>query len=291
MKKIIMLILALGMLSTSVFAGTYLPSNTREYKENNKEYVVKAYEVAETNENEFERNVVNTYKDGLKVYKLDNISKSGGTTTTSREETQIKVVETDSDKIEDVLPLFPSEIEYLEDDDYFGTLVLDTSSIVITKISDGSYYKRYNITDFVEYRNYTKNDMDKIPKTRTKNGVQLHLVSVDWKVQNTQMIGSSQVPVSYIATAYYKGTGSQKIAGEAKYTSSATYKGNIEKAEIKPLEYEVSYVKVADYTIWIVISAILGILGVAFILIGVIQNIIRKRNNKKKTTNDTRRVF
>lgn len=74
-----MSILALGMLSTSVFAGTYLPSNTREYKENNKEYVVKAYEVEETKENEFERNVVNTYKDGLKVYKLDNISKSGGT--------------------------------------------------------------------------------------------------------------------------------------------------------------------------------------------------------------------
>ena len=290
MKKLIMSIVAIVMLSSVVFAGTYLPSNTREYKENNKEYVVKAYEVAETNENEFERNVVNTYKDGLKVYKLDNISKSGGTTTTSKEETQIKVVETDSDKIEDVLPLFPSEIEYLEDDDFFGTLTLDTSSIVTTKISDGSYYKKYNVTDFVEYRNYTKNDMDKIPKTRTKNGVQLHLVSVDWKVQNTQMIGSSQVPVSYIATAYYKGTGSQKVAGQAKYTSSATYKGTIEKTEIKPLEYEVSYVKVADYTIWIIISAILGILGVAFILIGIIQNIIRKRN-KKKTSNDTRRYY
>ena len=128
------------------------------------------------------------------------------------------------------------------------------------------------------------------PKVRTKNGVQLHLVSVDWKVQNTQMIGSSQVPVSYIATAYYKGTGSQKVAGQAKYTSSATYKGTIEKTEIKPLEYEVSYVKIADYTVWIIISAILGILGVAFILIGIIQNIIRKRN-KKKTSNDTRRYY
>lgn len=102
-----MTILALCMLSTSVFAGTYLPSNTREYRENDKDYIVKAYEVAETNENEFERNVATTYKDGLKVYKLDNISKSGGTTTTSKEETQIKVVETDSNNIEDVLPLFP----------------------------------------------------------------------------------------------------------------------------------------------------------------------------------------
>lgn len=290
MKKVIMTILALCMLSTSVFAGTYLPSNTREYRENDKDYIVKAYEVAETNENEFERNVATTYKDGLKVYKLDNISKSGGTTTTSKEETQIKVVETDSNNIEDVLPLFPSEIEYTEDDEFFGSLKLDTSSIVTTKISDGSYYRRYNVTDFVEYRNYTKNDMDKIPKVRTKNGVQLHLVSVDWKVQNTQMIGKSQVPVSYIATAYYKGTGSQKVAGQAKYTSSATYKGTIEKTEIKPLEYEVSYVKVADYTVWIIISAILGILGVAFILIAIIQNIIRKRN-KKKTSNDTRRYY
>lgn len=132
--------------------------------------------------------------------------------------------------------------------------------------------------------------MDKIPKTRVKNGVQLHLISVDWKIQNTQMIGSSQVPVSYIATAYYKGTGSYKVEGQAKYTSSATYNGTIEKTEIKPLEYELSYVKVADYTIWIVISAILGILGVAFILIGIIQNIIRK-SNKKKLSNDSRRSY
>ena len=290
MKKLIMSIVAIVMLSSVVFAGTYLPSNSRQYKENNKEYVVKAYEVAETNENEFERTLVNSYKDGFKVYKLDNISKSGGTTTTSKEETQIKVVETDSDKIEDVLPLFPSEIEYTEDDEFFGSLTLDTSSIVTTKISDGSYYKRYNVTDFVEYRNYSKNDMDKIPKTRVKNGVTLYLVSVDWKVQNTEMVGSSQIPVSYIATAYYKGTGSQKVAGQAKYTSSATYKGIIEKTEIKPLEYEVSYVKVADYTIWIVVSIIMGIVGITLIVIGLIQNIIRKRN-KKKASNDSRRYY
>ena len=135
MKKVIMTILALCMLSTSVFAGTYLPSNTREYRENDKDYIVKAYEVAETNENEFERNVATTYKDGLKVYKLDNISKSGGTTTTSKEETQIKVVETDSNNIEDVLPLFPSEIEYTEDDEFFGSLKLDTTSIVTTRFT------------------------------------------------------------------------------------------------------------------------------------------------------------
>lgn len=281
MKKLIVSILAIGMLFSNVYASTYLPSNTREYKENNKQYVVKAYEIAETNENEFERTVVNTYKDGLKVYKLDNISKSGGTTTTNKEETQIKVVETDSDKIEDVLPLFPSEIKYIEDDDFFGNLILDTSSIVTTKISDGSYYKRYNVSDIVEYRNCSKNDMDKIPKTRVKNGVNLHLVSVDWKVQNTEMVGSSQVPVSYIAVAYYKGTGSQKVAGEAKYTSSATYKGTIEKTEIKPLEYEVSYVKVADYTVLMIIAIIMFIAGIVLILVGFIQAIIKKKKKNR----------
>lgn len=281
MKKLIVSILAIGMLFSTVYASTYLPSNTREYKENNKQYVVKAYEIAETNENEFERTVVNTYKDGLKVYKLDNISKSGGTTTTSKEETQIKVVETDSDKTEDVLPMFPSEIEYVEDDDFFGSLTLDTSSIVTTKISDGSYYKKYNVSDVVEYRNYSKNDMDKIPKTRVKNGVSLHLVSVDWKVQNTEMVGSSQVPVSYIAVAYYKGTGSQKVAGEAKYTSSATYKGTIEKTEIKPLEYEVSYVKIADYTVLMTIAIVMFIAGIVLILVGFIQSIIKKKRKNR----------
>ena len=253
--------------------------------------MVKTYEVAEGTENKFERELVTKYKDGFKIYELDNISKSGGTALISREETQIKVVETDSDKIEDVIPLFPSEIEYLEDDEYYGTLVLDTSSIVTTKISDGSYYKKYNITDRVEYRNYSKNDMDKIPKTRVKNGINMYLVSVDWKVQNTEMIGNSQIPVSYIAIANYKGTGTQKIEGEKKYTSSATYKGIIEKTEINPYEYEVTYIKTADYTFLIIVSGVMCAVGVALIVAGVIQNISQKNKKKKTNINNTRRFY
>lgn len=241
MKKFIVTILIICTLCTTVFAST-LPNSIREYKENNDTYIVKTYEVVEGTENEFERELATKYNNKFKVYELDNISKSGGTSIISKEETQIKIIETDSDKIEDVLPLFPSEIEYLEDDEYYGTLILDTSSILTTKISDGSYYKKYNITDRVEYRNYSKNDMDNIPKTRMKNGINMYLVSVDWKVQSTEMIGNSQVPVSYIAIANYKGTGTQKIEGEKKYTSSATYTGTIEKSEVNPLEYEVTIV-------------------------------------------------
>ena len=263
----------------------------KKYKENDNTYMVKTYEVAEGTENKFERELVTKYKDGFKIYELDNISKSGGTALISREETQIKVVETDSDKIEDVIPLFPSEIEYLEDDKYYGTLVLDTSSIVTTKISDGSYYKKYNITDRVEYRNYSKNDMDKIPKTRVKNGINMYLVSVDWKVQNTEMIGNSQIPVSYIAIANYKGTGTQKIEGEKKYTSSATYKGIIEKTEVNPYEYEVTYIKTADYTVLIIVSGVMCAVGVALIVAGVIQNISQKNKKKKTNINNTRRFY
>lgn len=280
MKKIIVTLLAILTLSTTVLAGTTLPNSVKEYKEGNNVYIVKKYEVDSNSVNEFERNIENSFKDGLKVYKLDNTSKSGGNVVTSKEETQVKIVETDSEKIEDVLPLFPSEIEYEEDDEYTGSLLLDTSSIVTTKISDGSYYKRYSIHEEVEYRNYSKNDMDSIPKTRVKDGVNMHLVSVDWKVQNTEMIGSSQVPVSYIAIAYYEGIGTQKVVGQAKYTSSAIYTGIVEKEEIKPFEYELSYIKVADYTVLMAISVLLFIIGIVLILVGVIHDISIKRKRK-----------
>lgn len=288
MKKFIVTILTICTLATTAFAST-LPNSIREYKENNDTYIVKTYEVVEGTENEFERELATKYKDKFKVYELENISKSGGTSIISKEETQIKIVETDSDKIEDVLPLFPSEIEYLEDDEYYGTLILDTSSIVTTKISDGSYYKKYNVTDRVEYRNNSKNDMDNIPKTRVKNGINMYLVSVDWKVQNTEMIGNSQVPVSYIAIASYKGTGTQKIDGEKKYTSSATYTGTIEKAEVNSLEYEVTYIKIADYTVLVIVSAVMCLIGLCLIIVGLIQNVSRKK--KKSNINNTRRLY
>lgn len=290
MKKFIVMILTICTLGNTVFASA-LPNSIREYKENNNSYMVKKYEVTEGTENEFERELVTKFKDGFKVYELDNISKSGGTAIISKEETQIKIVETDSDKIEDVVPLFPSEIEYLEDDEFYGKLVLDTSSIVTTKVSDGSYYKKYNIIDRVEFRNYSKNDMDKIPKIRVKNGIIMNLVSVDWKVQNTEMVGNSQVPVSYIAIANYKGIGSQKIEGEKKYTSSATYTGTIEKTEINPIEYEVTYIKVADYTILVIVSGVMFVIGVILIIAGLIQNISRKNKRRKTNINNTRRVY
>ena len=290
MKKIIAIVLMMCTLCTTVFASS-LPISVREYKENNNTYVVKKYEIAEGNENEFERELVSKFKDGFKIYELDNISKSGGTATIRKEETQIKVVETDSDKIEDVLPLFPSEIEYLENDDFYGTLVLDTASITTTKISDGSYYKKYNVTDRVEFRNYSKNDMDKIPKTRVKNGITMHLTSVDWKVQNTEMVGDYQVPASYIAIANYKGTGTQKIEGERKYTSSAIYTGIIEKTEVKPLEYEITYVKTADYTILIVISVMMCLVGMILIVVGFIRSIRMKNKKRKSNISNTRRLY
>lgn len=290
MKKFIVTILTICTLGTTAFAST-LPNSIREYKENDNTYMLKSYEVAEETENKFERELVTKYKDGFKVYELDNISKSGGTAIISKDETQIKIVETDSDKIEDVLPLFPSEIEYLEDDEYYGTLVLDTSSIVTTQVSDGSYYKKYNVTDRVEYRNYSKNDMDKIPKTRVKNGINMSLVSVDWKVQNTEMVGSSQVPVSYIAVANYKGTGTQKVEGEKKFTSSATYTGTIEKTEINPFEYEVTYIKVADYTVLVIVSVVIGAIGVVLIIAGLIQTFTRKNKKRKTNLNNTRRIY
>lgn len=266
MKKILSILIITLSMSSFVFASTFTPTIIRDYEENGEKYLTKSYEIDISNQNEFENGIEEKLKEGLKIYELDNTSKNGGQSTLSKEETQIKVVETNSGKIEDVLLEFPTEIAYEDENGFKGTLLIDTLTVTTTEVFNGTYNKTYKVTETVEYQNLNANDLDKVPKTKVKNGITMKLVSVDWKVQSTQMIGSSQVPVSYKGIAYYSGTGVQKVQGESKYTSSATYRGIIEKDEIEPLNYELTYIEVFNGT-WIVI---VGALGIVLLITGLV---------------------
>ena len=266
MKKILSILIITLSMSSLVFASTFTPTIIRDYEENGEKYLTKSYEIDISNQNEFENGIEEKLKEGLKIYELDNTSKNGGQFTLSKEETQIKVVETNSGKIEDVLLEFPTEIVYEDENGFKGTLLIDTSTVTTTEVFNGTYNKTYKVTETVEYQNLNANDLDKVPKTKVKNGITMKLISVDWKVQSTQMIGTSQVPVSYKGIAYYSGNGVQKVQGESKYTSSATYRGIIEKDEIEPLNYELTYIEVFNGT-WIVI---VGSLGIVLLITGLV---------------------
>ena len=276
MRKIISILIVTLSISSLAFASTFTPDIIRDYEKNGEKYLAKSYEIDMSNQYEFENGIELKLKDGLKIYELDNTSKNGGKSTLSKEESQIKVVETNSDKIEDVLLEFPSEIEYEDENGFKGTLLIDTSTVTTTEVFNGTYNKSYKVTETVEYQNLNANDLDKVPKTKVKNGITMKLTSVDWIVQSTQMIGSSQVPVSYKCVAHYSGNGVQKVQGESKYTSSATYRGIIEKEEIEPLNYELTYIEIFNGT-WIVI---VGTLGVILLITGLV--LYRRKKNSRR---------
>lgn len=276
MRKIISILIVTLSISSLAFASTFTPDIIRDYEKNGEKYLAKSYEIDMSNQYEFENGIELKLKDGLKIYELDNTSKNGGKSTLSKEESQIKVVETNSGKIEDVLLEFPSEIEYEDENGFKGTLLIDTSTVTTTEVFNGTYNKSYKVTETVEYQNLNANDLDKVPKTKVKNGITMKLTSVDWIVQSTQMIGSSQVPVSYKCVAHYSGNGVQKVQGESKYTSSATYRGIIEKEEIEPLNYELTYIEIFNGT-WIVI---VGTLGVILLITGLV--LYRRKKNSRR---------
>ena len=276
MRKIISILIVTLSISSLAFASTFTPDVIRDYEKNGEKYLAKSYEIDMSNQYEFENGIELKLKDGLKIYELDNTSKNGGKSTLSKEESQIKVVETNSGKIEDVLLEFPSEIEYEDENGFKGTLLIDTSTVTTTEVFNGTYNKTYKVTETVEYQNLNANDLDKVPKTKVKNGITMKLTSVDWIVQSTQMIGSSQVPVSYKCVAHYSGNGVQKVQGESKYTSSATYRGIIEKEEIEPLNYELTYIEIFNGT-WIVI---VGTLGVILLITGLV--LYRRKKNSRR---------
>ena len=277
MKKFLSFMAVLFVLQSTVFASTYMPSIVKEYKENKEKYLTKTFEINEIYEDNFEDSLEEILKENFKVYELKNVSKTGGTSKETKEESQIKIVETTSDKIEDVLAEFPSEIVF-DEEGYMGNLIIDTSSVTTTKVYDGTYTKSYTTTETVIYRNLADNDLENIPKTKVKNGITMNLVSADWKISSTKMVGNYQVPLGYDCVAQYKGTGYQKVTGDSRYTSSALYKGIVEKEETRPVIYEVTYMETANYT-WAIIT---GVIGIVLVVIGTTMFIVKKRRKDRR---------
>ena len=105
-----------------------------------------------------------------------------------------------------------------------------------------------------------------IPKTKYKNGVNMKLLNVDWKVQATEYVAGSQVPLTYSGVAHYSGVGTRTVESEAKYSTSVEYKGEIKKEEIQPITYYVRYVEVNNKTLSIILTSIFIVLLLALAL-------------------------
>ena len=90
---------------------------------------------------------------------------------------QTMTLESETDKMEDILPLLKSTMDYRVDG-FSGTLILDRDSIQTKETGTSNY--SYQLKETKEYTGLDRNDPYYIPKTTEKNGVTLKLADVKW---------------------------------------------------------------------------------------------------------------
>ncbi len=174
-------------------------------------------------------------QDGL-TYSYYEIVKEDQSLTTTKNHEELVSVSTESKDIEDLLPLFAPSMTF-EEDGYSGTLYLDHTSI--SAEATGYSSRSYQVTETKEIGPLTRNDPSYVPSTTIKDGRTLSLVSVDWSVQGTSLVGDTLIPSSYMATAYYSTTVSYSAADG--YTATARYTGELTENKIDQVTYTVVY--------------------------------------------------
>ncbi|MBO5141766.1 MAG: hypothetical protein J6C46_01995 [Clostridia bacterium] len=274
MNKIISAILVclLTVFQSLSFAIVFDTNDVEILEKNDSTYMIKKYSISADEENLFESTLVQNFEENGLVYKIEDVEKAGGNIILNKNVVQSETIETTEDSIEEILKKLPKTVIY-DTDDYQGTLYLDFDSIKTEKISEGSYNKKYTVYEDVKFSNYTPNDLYEIPKIKYKNGVKMKLLNVDWRVQSTEYVAGSQVPILYSGTCHYAGTGVKKIEGESKYLTTAEYNGEVSKEEINNVIYTITYKQVKENNNMI----LLVVLVTLACIFGTMYFLLRKR--------------
>lgn len=151
---------------------------------------------------------------------------------------QTVTMDTETDKMEDILPLLKPTMEYREEG-FSGVLALNKSSVQAKAAGTSSY--AYQMKETKEFTGLNRNDLAYIPKTAEKNGVTLKLADVEW----TPMASgaeNSEVPSLFSALATYTGTAwGSKADG---YTVTAEYIGEVSRTAEGQVLYSIVYEEV-----------------------------------------------
>ena len=148
---------------------------------------------------------------------------------------QTLTMDSETDKLENILPLLKSSMEYQEGG-FSGTLTLDKSSIQVKESGTSNY--SYQLKETKEYTGLDRNDPYYIPKTTEKNGVTLNLADIEWTPM-ASAAENSDVPSLYRATAIYTGTAwGSKADG---YTVTADYTGEVSRTIQGDMKYSIIY--------------------------------------------------
>ena len=221
------------MLSVSVtaFGATAYPSKIEMVENDGKKEIHKVYELsaedtpASIPQDSFEQ-------DG-KTYVLKDILKNEIPSHETREIIEPVTVDSETNKMEDILPLIPATKEVLTDDGFSGTLQLDVSTIQIE--SKGTGTSSYTMKAIRTYPNLAGADLQYIPKTTEENGHTLQFASVDWQSDNTANVDTHAITDRYTAVVTYEGTGTRSFS--KGYTVTAEYRGIVSKTSTDTVQY------------------------------------------------------
>ncbi len=235
LKKIGIISLSLiTLLPMSCFASVL--TNVENYKENGTEYIKKTYSISAEEEDNFLSNLDTNFKVNNIEYQILSKAKTGGDSTKQIDISTTRNAELNSNKLDDILNYFPTEIEYNENG-YIGKYKIDVNSIKVENHFNG--YKDVLLEETKTYENIDKNDLDNIPKQIENNGETFDLITTNWEVVENIKIGDNDVPSKYKAICKYATT--QKIQNPITYNITAQYKGIAEKTIKENYNYVVTY--------------------------------------------------
>ena len=234
-KKIGIITLSLiTIFPMSCFASVL--TNVENYNEGGMEYIKKTYSVSSEEEENFLSEIDTKFKVNNIEYEIVNKAKTGGDYTEKINISTTKNLETNSNKLDDVLRLLPSEIDYNENG-YSGKYQLDINSIKVENHFNG--YRDVLVEETKTYENLDKNDLDNIPKQIIKDGKTFDLITTNWQVVENIEIGENLVPSKFTAICNYATT--QTIQNPVTYSVTAQYDGIAEKIVKENYNYEITY--------------------------------------------------
>lgn len=215
----------------TAFAANVYPVSVETVQDGKNEEIHKVYELknGETPEmipkNDFEHNGV--------WYELRDILKEEIPSYETKQITEPVTLESQSNKMEDILPLIPAEKDVQTEDGFSGKLELDISSVKIESKGTGrsSYQKSVTRT----YPNLAGADLQYIPKTTVEGGSTLQFSSVEWQSDNTANVDDYAVTDRFTAIVTYSGTGTRSYS--KGYIVTAEYKGTVSKTSMDITRY------------------------------------------------------
>ena len=219
------------MLSVSVTAFGAYPSKIETVQNGGKTEIHKIYELgADETPSSIPQD---SFEQDGKTYVLKDILKNEIPSYETRKIVEPVTVESETNKMEDILPLIPAEKEVLTDDGFSGTLQLDVSTIQIE--SKGTGTSNYTMKATRTYPNLAGADLQFIPKTTEENGHTLQFASVDWQRDNTANVDTHAITDRYTAVVTYEGTGTRSYS--KGYTVTAEYSGIVSKTATDTVQY------------------------------------------------------